>query len=338
MKTLLSAIVASVALLTPLHDASAQSPQKWSVIITRPNLNAFDDAQQQAAFDRIRVRTGGALDINTAPIGSLPIKDTEWLRALSAGDLSMSTLVGDYHAGDFPLLGLLQTPFLFRDEVEKRIAITAAFPILEREANKLNIHLLVARPFPEIGFWTTEPISNLTDLAKRPIRAQAKLYSDIVEAAGGVPVPVAFAEAYTALQRGLVKGIFTGYASITGSKIHEVAPYAYGIGLNNQIYLLAANKAKWDALPDKVKLIAMEELGLANQTIQASIPGAISSEIAVQTAGGLKGYKAEPGNAWFSLMSEKIVKPTLNSELARSGPAGEEVLTAIEAAIKRKLR
>ncbi len=320
----------------PVHQANAQ--EKWSVIITRPNLNAFDDAQQQKAFDRIRERTGGALDINTAPISSLPIKDSDWLRALSADDLSMSTLVGDYHASDFPLLGLLQTPFLFQDEVEKRIAISAAFPILEREANKLNIHLLVARPFPEIGFWATEPIEDLTDFAKRPIRAQAKLYADIVEAAGGEPVPVAFAEAYTALQRGLVKGIFTGYASITGSKIHEVAPYAYGIGLNNQIYLLAANKDKWDGLPDGVKLIVMEELGLAMQIIQASIPNSISSEIATQTAGGLKSYSPAPGDKWFSLMSEKIVKSTLDAELARSGAAGEEVLTAIESAIGRKLR
>lgn len=336
MKALLSALAVSFALVMPFQSAGAQ--EKWSVIITRPNLNAFDDAEQQKAYDRIRVRTGGALDINTAPIGSLPIKDTDWLRALSAGDLSMATLVGDYHAGDFPLLGLLQTPFLFRDEVEKRIAITAAFPILEREANKLNIHLLVARPFPEIGFWTTEPIADLTDLGNRPIRAQAKLYADIVQAAGGEPVPVAFAEAYTALQRGLVKGIFTGYASITGSKIHEVAPYAYGIGLNNQIYLLAANKEKWDALPDATKLIVMEELVLAMQIIQASIPSAIGAEIATQTAGGLKSFTPEPGDKWFALMSEKIVKPTLEAELARSGPAGEEVIVAIEAAIGRKLR
>src|SRR5215208_2905399 len=248
MRSLISVLFAFIAVLLLPDRARAIDPQKWSVIITRPNLNAFDDAQQQAAFDRIKKRTNGILDISTAPIGTLPIKDTEWLRALSAGDLSMSTLVGDYHAADFPLLGLLQTPFLFRDEVEKRIAITAAFPVLQREANKLNIHLIAFRPFPEIGFWSTEPISDLTDLGGRKIRAQAKLYSDMIEAAKGVPVPIPFPEAYTSLQRGLVKGIFTGFASITGSKLHEVAPYAYGIGLNNQIYILAANKGKWDAL------------------------------------------------------------------------------------------
>ena len=338
MRFALAAVVALSTFTAAFGRADAQTPQKWSVIITRPNLNAFDDAQQQAAFDRIKKRTNGQLDISTAPIGILPIKDSEWLRALSKGDLSMGMLVGDYHAGDFPLLGLLQTPFLFRDEVEKRIAIAAAFPILQREANKLNIHVIAARAQPEIGFWATKSISDLTNLGGRKIRAQAKLYSDMVEAAKGVPVPIPFPDAYTSLQRGLVKGIFTGFASITGAKLQEVAPYGYSIGLNNQIYLLAANKQKWDALPAETKMIVLEEVGEAMLIIQASIPDAIASEITKQKASGLKEYTPAPSDAWFKLMSEKIAKETLKSELARSGAAGQEVVAAMEAALGRKLQ
>ena len=333
-----AAVVAFSAILSSLVPASAQAPQKWSVIITRPNLNAFDDAQQQVAFDRIKKRTNGQLDISTAPIGTLPIKDTEWLRALGKGDLSMAMLVGDYHAGDFPLLGLMQTPFLFRDEVEKRVAIAAAFPILEREANKLNIHLIAARAQPEIGFWATEPVSDLTDLGGRKIRAQAKLYPDMVEAAKGVPVPIPFPDAYTSLQRGLVKGIFTGFASITGAKLQEVAPYGYAIALNNQLYLLAANKAKWDALPADTKMIVVEEVAQAMLIIQASIPDAIASEITKQKASGLKEYTPAPSEAWLRLMTDKIAKETLKAEIARSGPSGQEIVTAMEAALGRKLQ
>lgn len=318
--------------------AATLASERWSVLITRPNLNAYDDQIQQQAFDRIKARTGGELDISTAPVGSLPIKETDWVRALQAGDLSMSVIVGDWHASDFPLIGLLQTPFLFRDEVEKRTAIAAGFPILQREANRLNLHILAVRPFPEIGFWATEPIADLTDFGGRSIRAQAKLYSDIVEAANGLPVPVAFAEAYTALQRGQVKGIFTGYGSITGSKLHEVAPYGYSIGLNNQIYLLAVNLDKWNALPAETRAIVMEELGLAMQIIQAWMPRSHQVEIDAQMAGGLRSFEWEVSDAWFQLMSDRIVKPTLESELARSGAAGIEMLDAIEAALGRSLR
>jgi TRAP-type C4-dicarboxylate transport system substrate-binding protein len=338
MKVIATALLAFLALGAYSNGASAADPQKWSIMITRGNLNSFDDAQQQAAFDRIKARTQGALDIKTIFLGSLPIKETEWLRAVRNGELDMAMVVGDYHAGDFPLLGLIQTPFLFKDQAEKNIAIVASFPIMQREANKLNIQLLAARPYGEIGFWSTEPIADITKLEGRKIRAQAKLFSDIIEAAGGVPTPVAFAEAYTALQSGLIRGLFTGYDSITGAKLHEVAPYAYGIGLSNQFPYIGVNKTKWDALPAETKVIVMEELGRAMQIIQANVPNLTNNEIAKQKAGGLKAFTPEPPKGWFELMSDKVAKPTLAAELARSGQAGEDFLVAIEAAIGRKLR
>lgn len=338
MKTIGTALFMSLALLSPLESASAADPQKWSMIMTRPNLNVLDDAQTQAAFDRIKLRTKGELDIKTAFIGSLPIKEAEWLRAVRNGDLEMAVIVGDYHAGDFPLLGLIQTPFLFRDQVEKNIASAAAFPVMQREANKLNIQLLVSRPYGETGFWTTEPIADITKLGGRKIRAQSKLISDMVEAAGGVPVPVAFGEAYTALQNGLVKGIITGFDSITGAKIQEVAPYAHGVMLSNQFPYIGVNKTKWDALPPATREIVMEELGRAMQIIQANVPNLTTDEISKQKAGGLKAFTPDPPAGWFELMSEKVAKPTLAAELKRSGAAGEDLLVAIEQAIGRKLR
>lgn len=338
MKAIATALLAFLALATQFGGAQAADPQKWSIMITRGNLNSFDDAQQQAAFDRIKVRTQGALDIKTVFLGSLPIKETEWLRAVRNGDLEMAMIVGDYHAGDFPLLGLIQTPFLFRDQVEKSIAIAASFPIMQREANKLGIQLLACRPYGEIGFWATEPIADITKLEGRKIRAQAKLFSDMIEAAGGVPTPVAFAEAYTGLQSGLIKGLFTGYDSITGAKLYEVAPYAYSIGLSNQLPYIGVNKAKWDALSPEIKAIVMEEIALAMQIIQANVPNLTNNEIAKQKAGGLKAFAAEPPKGWFELMSNKVAKPTLAAELARSGQAGEDLLVAIETAIGRKLR
>ena len=88
-------------------SSQAQSPQRLSLMIVRGNLNAFDDAEQQKAFNRVKERTGGLLDVQSIFAGSLPIKSNDWLRAVSAGDLDMAMLVGDYHAADFPLLGPL---------------------------------------------------------------------------------------------------------------------------------------------------------------------------------------------------------------------------------------
>jgi len=318
--------------------APAPTPQKWSLMITRGNLNSFDDATQQRAFDRVKERTNGFLDVQTVFSGSLPIKGSEWLRACGAGDLEMTMVVGDYHAGDMPLLGLIQTPFLLRNQVEKNLAIAATWPIMQREANKLGVQLLACRPYAEVGFWTTEPISNIMDVGGRKLRAQAKVFSDMAEAINGVPVPVAWGEAYTALQRGLAKGIFTGFDSITGAKLYEVAPHAHRIFLSNQFPYIGVNKDLWDALPVETQLIVIDELSRAMVTVQANVPRLIESEIAKQRAGGLKTYEPVPPEGWFDLMAEKVAKPTLEEELAKSGAAGIELIAAIEQGIGRNVR
>ena len=65
----------------------------------------------------------------------------------------------------------------------------------------------------------------------RKCRAQAKKYVYLNEALNAVPVPVEWAEAYTSLQRGIVKGIFTGYDSFSSGKMQEVACYGHNIGM-----------------------------------------------------------------------------------------------------------
>lgn len=338
MRRIAAIFMIPLALLLALGEAQAADPQKWSIMIFRTNLNAFDDAQQQKAFDRVKERTKGQLDIKTAFSGSLPIKNSEWFRAVSKGDLDGCVIVGDYHAGDFPLLGLIQTPFLFQSQVEKNLANIAVFPLLQREANKLGVQLLVNRPFGETGFWTTDPVEDITDMGGRKLRAQAKHYSLMAEAIKGVPVPVAWAEAYTALQRGLVKGIFTGYDSVTGAKIHEVAPYGHRIYLANGHAYIGVNKKNWDALSADVQAIVYEELGRAMQVIQANVPKIINDEIGKQLASGLKKWNPQPPKAWLDVMQEKIAKPMLKDEMKKAGPVGEEMVSLIEKAIGRKVR
>ena len=327
-----------IGLLGDATSTQAQSSQRMSLMITRGNLNAFDDAEQQRAFNRVKERSNGLLDVQTVFAGSLPIKSNDWLRAVSLGDLDMAMLVGDYHAADFPLLGLIQTPWLCNNQVEKNLVIEATFPIMEREANKQNIHLLGCRPYAEVGFWTTKPLKSILDVGGTKLRAQAKLYSDITEAIKGVPTPVEWAETYTALQRGLVNGLFTGFDSFTGAKMMEVAPYAHRIFLSNQFVYLGINKKKWDGLPPNVQLIVMEELSRAYVTIQAYVPQLIDDEIAKQKAGGLKGYDPEPPEGWFKLMNEKITKPTLVQELKKSGAVGQELVKVVERALGRSIQ
>ena len=331
-------LMLTLILFSIVSAAEAQAkPQKWSFMILRSNLSSFDDIQLNNAFERIKKRTNGALDIQIVFSGSLPIKSDEWLRAVGNGDLEGCVVVGHYHSGDMPILGILDTPFVFRSQLEKAQAAAAGWPILQSEANKRGVELIAYIPSVEAGFWTTEPIANILDLGGRKIRAQAKLYVNMIKVMNGVPVPVEWGETYPALQRGLVKGIFTGYDSFTSAKLMEVAPYAHRINLHAAFYFAGVNKALWDKLSPDMRLIVLDEIARAMVVVQANMPNVIENEIRKQKEGGLKSYEPEPPAQWGEVMAEKVTKPLLAEEMAKCGDVGQQLVTVIEKALGRKL-
>ena len=64
------------------------------------------------------------------------------------------------------------------------------------------------------------------DLAGLRIRIQdSPLFASMFKAADAIPVPVAWAETYTALQQGLIDGLEVPLVSIHANKMYEVTKY-----------------------------------------------------------------------------------------------------------------
>jgi len=313
-------------------------PQEWRFVITRTNLNAFDDAETQKAWDRVKERTNGLLTITSIPNGALPIAANDQLRAVSSGELEMFIANGAYHVGDFPLLGPLYTPFLTFNQTEKALVMEAARPIFERELNKMNLHYLAYVPYAEAGLWTKNPVDNIMDMGGIKMRSVGKDFETIVKAMKGTPVEVAWPEVYTALQTGLVETCITGYDSFTSIKGYEIAPYCYNIGFSNPFWMIITNKDKWDALPCDVKLIVMEELSDTMTLIQSTMASNVDNQIALQKAGGLKSYESKPPEGWAELMTEEVTKVRLAETLPKAGAAGVELIEAIEKILGRAIR
>jgi len=312
-------------------------PQKWSYIMFRGNLNAFSDAHTQLAFDRIKERTDGLLDIQTVFHGTLPITGAEQFRAVSTGDLEMGLLHGDYHSADFPLFGVNNVPWITFNQKEKALAAEATYPIYKRELAKHNIVPLAMQPYGEPAFYTTEDVASITDMDGEKVRAQAAVYTYIVEAIKGTPVPIEWGEAYTALQTGVVKGIITGIDSVSSANIQEVAPYGHRINMGSFMPWICVNKEMWDALPVDVQLIVTEELLRAMLAIQANVPLIIDTEIAWQKENGLEKWYPTPPAGWFDLMAAEVTTPMLQAELEKAGPVGWELIEAIEEILGREI-
>jgi len=276
------------------------------------------------------------LSIKVVPSGVLPIKPPDWMRAVKAGDLQMSLLGADYHASDYPMWGLLNVPYLYSDEFKKRLVWDAARPILQREMHKNGIHILKYRPCPNQSLNLSKEV-DLFNLKGLKVRSYSKPISRIIETIGGIPVTMASAEISTALERGTIQGVLTTASAILQLGWTKPLPYTYDIHLPLGIWSLAINYRLWHSLPSGVQNIVHEELDQWEAQCQlysqiVDMPGVFAK----MAAAGAIVKKAPP--EFVDLMHEKVTKPTMAEEVAKAGAVGEEILSAMEAALGRKLR
>ena len=304
-------------------------------MIYMAGITTFHDIEKQKAFDRIKERTNGLLDIRSVPHGALPIKSEEWLRAVGTGELAMCESSGGYHAGDFPMLGVFDVPYIFTNKMEKRVVYEAVRPIVQRELAKDGIHVLSYRPAFTQCFATTKPV-DVMDLEGMKIRSYSLTIARIIEAMGGTPVPVAWAEVPSALEKGVADGLMTGADSIYSAKLHKIVTYSYDIGLIHGIWFLTVNKDLWDALPKDVQNIVHEELsqweGLCLIYSQMEMVNIYDQML----ADGGEGHEVAPAE-FFDLMRTEVTTPLMAEEVEKAGAVGQEILTAIEQALGKTL-
>lgn len=152
----------------------------------------------------------------------------EIVQGLRTGSLDLGISSAGFLASNFPRTQLLDLPFLFADP-----AVAAA--LLDGEVGAALNADLEAAGIKGLGWgWggyrnletVNQPVTTPADLAGLRIRIQdSPLFASMFRAANAIPVPVAWAETYTALQHGLVDGLEVPLVSIHANKLYEVTKY-----------------------------------------------------------------------------------------------------------------
>jgi len=312
-------------------------PQKWSYFIYNPAIINVQDIEAEKAFQRIKERTDGLLDIKTVVATALPIKAQERLRAVSEGQIEM-TIGESHHAGDLPLYLVTDIPYLVHNEGEQIELFYATRDMFQRELNKINVYMTQA--YHVQGPWSmfTDEAVDLFDLKKKKIRGPTKQNAAVVEAMGGTPVTIAWGETYSALERGIANGVFTGTDSIINMKMHEVVPYWYGMYWIAIPHHIVINKEKWESLPEDIQLIVIEELDRQTVVCYAKLPTTWSDLIVLAEGTGLKEYNpGPPTDAWFDMINEKVTKVFVQQAIDELGPLAVEYFTIAEEVLGRSV-
>ena len=259
-------------------------------------LSGFGQAAE--IVRQVKERTKGGLDIKIFSPDAL-FKVLEAPDALKRGAIEMLCSSGPYHVNILPE-SLLEWGLPYgtkTSEGNAKIILESDYPAILRKAyaEKHNAYLLGFGSASSYNYITRFPIQKMEDLKGKKIRATGTS-AKIATAHGAIPVSLAGAEQYMALQRGTVDGtIFPPYAGLS-YKMFEVAkhqswPPVYAAANINFLVNLNA----WNQLPKEYQDILMEETAkVAKYTYYESGPA--YERIARED--GKKQYNAE--STWLS--------------------------------------
>ena len=195
----------------------------------------------------------------------------------------MVNVLGPYVAGDLPQLEIQYLFGLYTERSQQYEATVAMLADIE----ELLIEDTGGYPInvnwhngDDIFLFTKEPLHMPEDVQGMKTRAFGTSISDWIRGMGGDPQFLAFAEVYTALERGILEAGVTGGDAGHSQRWYEVISYINGPLTSWPSSHNVVNKEVWEAIPTDLQEIWKEEA--VKLELEALRLGSIQNELGLQ--------------------------------------------------------
>ena len=229
-------------------------------------------------------RTNNQLIINLTSFPELGISGADNMTLIRDGTLDIAEIYTGYVAGEVPALEIQSLWGMFKDHKAQYDATTVLTPDLERMIAEESGGSPIITHNWYVGidqfFFCSEPLTTPEDFQGKKTRSHGAAISDWIEGMGADAQFVAFAEVYTALERGILDCGVTGADPAYGQRWYEVTTHMNGflVSLFNDNVVM--NSANFNKLPDDLKAILIEEG--AKHELEALRLAAIQNEVGVK--------------------------------------------------------
>ena len=217
----------------------------------------FENIEAGRLAEDVARRSNGRIKLEVFPASQLG-SEREQTEQVNLGALEMHSSGGAVQ-NYAPALGLLSLPFLFRNAEHYDHVMAGPIPGEMRDAllKASNIRLLAFYPNGNRMFFDNKrPFTKLADFKGVRIRVDDQpISAQIWRLLGANPVPIAFAETYSALQAGIVDAAENPPASILQMRFYEVGKYVTATRHSLTPHFLMVNETWWRGLPDETRTV-----------------------------------------------------------------------------------
>lgn len=313
----------ATALALTAAPVVAQDAVEWTMVSPlTPSISYVPIYKEM--IDAIEERSEGRLSINLLTYGQHPFEGGEVMTAVRDGVVQMGNTADAYVSAQEPAIAFMGLPFLFNDinHAKKVYGELRDEYFGEILSEKYKSRLLLGFLISGAAIHSDVPLDSLDALDGRKIRVFGKESGQMIELLGGSPVTVSFGELYTALQRGTINGALTGMLGAQASKIYEVIDNNTWWNWSYVMEFIMVNEEAFDALPEDMQQIVLEESAKANEKVQA-LQDRLPAEILVKSL-ETYGITSTGLDADTRELFRETTKPVTEDWLATTGETGQQ--------------
>jgi TRAP-type transport system periplasmic protein len=296
----------------------------------------FPSVQMERWKTELEKRTNGKVKVNTFPGGTL-LATKNMYDGVVNGIADIGCLCMAYQPGRFIVTNALGLPLGIPNA-------TVGSKVLWDLWEKLNpkefgqVKVLTMFTSAPANLMTTFPIKTLEDIKGASIRASggaALILSQWGANAVGMPMPATV----EALQKGIVKGLFSSLEVMKDFKFAETCKYVTRTNTVVYPFAVVMNKKKWNALPDDIKKIvedlSLEQVEWTGRYMDSAVIKSIEWSKSKQNVEviDLTPEQLASWNAQLEPLKEKWVK-----DANQAGLPGEKMLKELQDIVKENLK
>jgi len=243
--------LAAAAMLAAGPAGAQDKPVQLKAVGTWGNLSNWQKLEKPFWETELAASSGGILTGEAKPQTELGVKGFEVMRLLKLGVFDVAHALPIYVAEDAVIEGIDLAGVASDFKTSRAVADAYRDVLAEALQKNYGARLLNHYPFPAQVFYCKSPITGIGDLKGKKIRVQGASQGDFVEAVGGSPVTIAFAEVVPAMQKGVVDCGITGTMPGYKAKWYEVATHLFALPVGYTITFTAINENSWKKLSEK---------------------------------------------------------------------------------------
>jgi TRAP-type C4-dicarboxylate transport system substrate-binding protein len=311
-----------------LLGTSAYAAEQWNFYMHQSAPNFATSRGAKLFTEEIDKATNGDLKVRLHLSGTLQINASNITQAVGENVVQ----IGDdlFNSGNIPVAGIPRLPMLIQSYDDFAKADAVLKPYIEKAFGQKGSTVLASYTYPLQFAWGKKKIEALDDLKGLKMRVAQPEQGEFVRKFGGTSITMSAPEVPSALDRGVVDGIFT--AGVGAVLWKDLLKYGYVLIVNvNNSYFIAntdAYKKLSPDLQDKLRKVAQGTARWNQETMQNE------EAESVQTLTGM-GYvftKAKPDEVNRAV---DAMKPYWDDWAKSRGPEIVEALGKVRAALGR---